>query len=530
MLLRLGKRTENIPDAANMPATRIFSLNDKVCRAVMALLLLCAPAFGIDAERATMPASLPTPIESIHHTRISSSAEMREYLHSLAATDSQARIEVLGQSVQGRPLEALLLRGSDQPRTGRRLMVMIVGSLHGAAEPASGEALLHLARSLTRGDLAPLRAALDVVLIPNANPDGRDLQRRGNANRINLNMDFIALTQPETVALKQALIRFQPDIVLDAHEAAVYKRSTLARQNYMTDFWAQFESANNHALPTAAREFSYAVLLPELIDGTRARGLPAQRYIGEITRIDQPITNGGVTLQNLRNSAGMSGALAFLVETRIDARIDAFPTYRNIAERIERQLIVLETSIHSAYANREAIAKQVDRLREALKKELVMLRTQYVLDEAHPSMQLTMTRIDSRMTELHTFSDHRKVLASEPADMPRQLLIAAHIDEMAAWLNRHGIVFERVAAGRSYQVKTNRYRWRANPEDGAELSASEVRQLTLNSGALLIDMQQLQGRTALQLLSPNSVSSVFLREPYRSWLQPEQEFWIYPVQ
>jgi hypothetical protein len=512
-----------------MPTNRRFSLIHRACRGALALLLVCAPALGIDAVRAPVPASLPTPIESAQHTRISRSAEMHDYLLSLAAIDAQVRIEVLGQSVQGRPLEALVLRATDQPRTGRRLVVMIVGSMHGASEPAGGEALLQLARSLATGDLAPLRAELDFVLIPNANPDGRDLLRRGNANRVNLNTDFVAVTQPETVALKQALIRFRPDIVLDTHESAVYKHSTLARQNYLTDFWAQFESANNPAMPAEAREFSYAALLPDLIARTRARGLPAQRYVAEITRIDQPITNGGVTLRNFRNTAGMSGALAFLVETRIDARIDAFPTYRNMAERIQRQLIVLDAFIRSAHANREAIAEHVDRLRDALQTEPVMLRAQYVLDEAHPRMHLSMTRLDSRTEELRTFSDHRKLLASEPIDMPRHLLVTAHVDEMAAWLARQGIAFEQVAAGRSYRVGTSRYRWRTNPQDRAEQTASGVTELTVNSAALLIDLQQSQGRTALLLLSPNSVSSVFLREPYRSWLQPEQDFWIFPL-
>jgi hypothetical protein len=512
-----------------MSPNRRVSLRGIARGGLLAALLVCTPAVGIVAARTPVPTSAPTPIESVQHTRISQSAEMHEYLRALAATDPQARVEVLGQSAQGRPLEALVLRAPDEPKSGRRLVVMMVGSLHGAAEPAGGEAMLQLARSLVQGDLAPLRAAMDVVLIPNANPDGRDLGRRSNANRVNLNTDFIALSQPESVALKHALIRFRPDIVLDSHEAAGYKPSTLARQNYMTDFWAQFESTNNPAMPAGAREFSYTVLLPDLIARTSARGLPAQRYISEITRIDQPITNGGLTLRNFRNTAGISGTLAFLVETRLDPRIDVFPTYRNIEKRIERQRIVLESFIHSVHAHREAIAGQVDQLRDALSAEPAMLNAHYVLDEAHPRIQIPMTRVDSRATELHTFSDHRKQSASEPADMPRRLLVTAHIEEMAAWLARQGIVFERVPAGNRYAVESRQYQWRADPEAGAQLVASAKTDLTLAEKALLIDMQQPQGRSALLLLNPNSVSSMFLDQPYRDWVQPGRDFWIFPV-
>ena len=226
----------------------------------LALLLFCVPLGGFAEARDQPPTRFPTPIESVQHTRISQSTEMHNYMQTLAALDSQARIEVLGESLQGQPLEAIVFRSLTQPTTGRRLTVMIIGSLHGAAEPAGGEALLQLARTIAQGDLAPLRHEIDFVLIPNANPDGRDLKRRSNANGVNINTDFVATTQPETMVLKQALIHYRPDIVLDSHESAIYKRKTLARQNYMTDVWAQFESTNNPAMPAQAREFSYTVL------------------------------------------------------------------------------------------------------------------------------------------------------------------------------------------------------------------------------------------------------------------------------
>jgi hypothetical protein len=297
----------------------------------------------------------------------------------------------------------------------------------------------------------------------------------------------------------------------------------------MPDFWAQFESTNNPALPAEARAFSYTVLLPDLLARTRERGLPAQRYISEITRIDQPITNGGLTLRNFRNTAGISGALSFLVETRLDPRIDTFPTYRNIKERIERQRIVLESFIHSVHAHREAIAGQVDRLREALSTGPAMLNARYVPDDAHPLIKVPMTRVDSRAAEVHTFSDHRKHSASEPADMPRRLLVTAHIEEMAAWLARQGIVFERVPPGSRYSVEARRYQWRSEPESGAQLIASREMELTLDAQALMIDMQQAQARGALLLLSPNSMNSVFLDGPHRGWVQPGRDFWIFPV-
>src|SRR5690606_708633 len=129
---------------------------------------------------AASPALPPTPLERAGFARISSSAEISADLAAIAAETPGTRVERVGASEQGRPIEALVMGAEPGAASGPRLTVMIVGSQHGAAEPAGGEALLVLARELASGPLAPLRRDLDVILLPNANPDGRDLGRRSN--------------------------------------------------------------------------------------------------------------------------------------------------------------------------------------------------------------------------------------------------------------------------------------------------------------------------------------------------------------
>ena len=168
-------------------------------RAVLtAGLLLAGPCH---AAHLALP---PTPLEAAGHTRHSRAGEISAYLDTLvAAAPTRARKDVLGHSVQKRPIEALVL-GAPAPRAAKpRLTVLLVGSQHGGAEPAGGEALLTVARDLLDGDLRPLLDDLDIILIPDANPDGRDLKRRSNANRVNINTDFVLLSQPESRALAQ---------------------------------------------------------------------------------------------------------------------------------------------------------------------------------------------------------------------------------------------------------------------------------------------------------------------------------------
>jgi protein MpaA len=126
----------------------------------------------------------------------------------------------LGQSVQGRPIEALVFDG-----TGA--CVLILGGIHGD-EPSASALVERLAERLKAHpeDAAGAR----VVLIPRANPDGLAAGTRWNARGVDLNRNFStgnysgggrhgqeALSEPESRALVAAIARYQPACVVSVH-------------------------------------------------------------------------------------------------------------------------------------------------------------------------------------------------------------------------------------------------------------------------------------------------------------------------
>lgn len=475
--------------------------------------------------------NMQTPLEKADYARISQSAEMSAYLKELAAASTDATLEVQGQSVQGRPIEALafIRAKSAEVSATRRPRIMIIGSQHGAAEPAGGEAMLVIARDLVSGDLHSMLDSMDVILIPNANPDGRDLLHRSNANTININTDFVLMSQPESQVLAHAVRQYQPDVLLDSHESAILKRQTLAKDGYLTDFYAQFESANHPAVPAGAREFAFGTLLPDMLARASAQGLPAHRYIGEITSIHQPITHGGLTIQNFRNMAGMNGALSFLVETKLDSRDDTFPTYRNIGERVGRQLICLRAFLDVAYARQKEILAQVDRMRAAMTTEAVTLKARYVKDPQHPEVAIALRKLDTRELKTLIFRDHRKMETADVMPLPAWLAITEHLDKMIPFLEKHKVVFERLSSPAKAEVFANRYKTSGVFAVGASAIASTEKPMTLAAGAVLVDLSQPLGRMAMLLLDPRSNSNVFRYPEYASLLKDNQEFFIYPM-
>lgn len=487
--------------------------------AILLLAALCTPARADE---------LPTPLQATHYSRPISSEEISTDLDRLVArAPALARKDVLGRSVQGRPIEALVLAAPARVANATRLRVMLVGSQHGGAEPAGGDALLAVARALVAGDLRGLLDDLDIILIPNANPDGRNLKRRTNANRVNINTDFVLLSQPESRALARALTRYAPDAVLDAHESAILKRTTLAREGYLTDFDAQFEIANNPALPASLQAFAHDAVLPALLARVSAAGLPARRYIGEILSTRQPITNGGLTLRNFRNTAGLGGALSLLVETKLDPRTDRFASYRNIAVRVQRQLLCIRSFLAEVHARRAAILEHTAAARATVHPPQLTLFAAYVADSAPATVTLPLRRLDTRAPEQLRFADHRRVETTDTIPYPPALVVTAHLDSVRALLERHGIRYRTPTQPTRMAVLATRFRARPSRVGRVIASPPMHKTLTAEPGTVIIDLAQPGGRKALLLLDPRSSSSVFRETAYAALVTPNAEFFVY---
>ncbi len=479
---------------------------------------------------AVVGAALPdTPLERAHYQRISHAAEISADLDTLVAASPLAHKDVVGRSLDQRPIETLLLSTTKPGASVTHPRVMLVASQHGAAEPAGGEAMLRLARQLLGGDLRKLLDDIDVVLLPDANPDGRDSGHRSNAAHINLNTDFVRLSQPESQALVAALERYRPVAVLDIHESAILKRKTLAREGYLTDFDAQFEAANNAGIPRALREYGQQNLLPALIAAARAQGLPAQRYIGEITSIHQSISNGGLTLRNLRNRAAIDGAVSFLVETKLDSRDDPWPTYRNIEVRVGRSLTCQRVFLSLMHAERERLTQAVLAARVAALTEALSLRAVYAKDHEHPQVEIPLRRLSDRQLEMRRFPDHRRVATSDVIAMPATYVISQPSDALRAALERHGIHYDRQSQGFELPVVAERFAPPKSANGRARLLSSTDKFITTTPGALLIDLVQSRGRLVPLLLDPRSTSSLFRLPEFAPLLDAEGELGVYRV-
>ena len=155
------------------------------------------------------------------------------FLDALAKRTPRVRLETFGNSEEGRALPLLVLGNPPAMPTQERLpVVLVMANIH-AGEVEGKEALLHLARRLTLGDLQPLLPSAVWLFAPIYNADGNErisvenrIEQNGpisgvgireNVNGLDLNRDFMKLESAEARALVALMNRWDPDVVVDLH-------------------------------------------------------------------------------------------------------------------------------------------------------------------------------------------------------------------------------------------------------------------------------------------------------------------------
>ena len=497
------------------------------------------------------------PLIQSNYQQLPSNNGIINYLKQLANFSKYASYVQLGESAGGRPIGGLLVSADteflnsaqkkkipEKQNQEERLRVLIVGGQHGN-ESAGPEAIQQIIYEILVGSLSDSSgnylSKMDLIIIPNANPDGRDLNIRENANGVNTNTDFILLSQPESRALREALIKWQPHTVLDVHESRAYKEESLALQGYVTVFEIQYEVGFEPNIDVRLREFGIDEFLPGLIKKVEAKNLRAARYIKEIIDINLPVTHGGITLRNFRNYAGFHHSFSVLVEGRLDPPEDDYPTPLNIKNRTDELYISVEAYLQQVYETSDRI-KTLTTMAKTDRKGLspnyqLVLESEYGVDPAQPQIQIPL--LDMRQNKIVDieFNYHSQVLVNNSFSVPEAYVVTKYQDRIANLLTHHGIASKRVKNAFHFDgVK----RTISQLKSIAPLSGkgryevtfqmtSEPGQVEVQPGDLWIILDQPDGRLVPLLLEPASTTTIFEEKNYVNTLS-EGMYFVTPIE
>ncbi|WP_256838400.1 M14 family zinc carboxypeptidase [Ornithinimicrobium faecis] len=210
-------------------------------------------------------------------------------LNELQQTSQRVSAEVLGQTVTGRELYLVTLTAPEsaaetraQDRMRERILrqpeqaakdqglakkyktpIFLNNNIHGNEWEGTDAALRLIEDYATSDDPAVLEALEQsrIYVVVTMNPDGRHDNTRANASGFDMNRDFLTATQPEVIAVRDALIRTQPMVMVDLHG---YVNGTLIEpttpphgENYEYDLFIKHAYPNGLGMEQAVLDLGY---------------------------------------------------------------------------------------------------------------------------------------------------------------------------------------------------------------------------------------------------------------------------------
>lgn len=284
---------------------------------VLALLfttVAVAPVSGLPTARPGTPPR--TGFEATDGERWTTEEEERDFLAAVDSGSRRVAVDRIGTTARGRPLR-LIRVGAPAPappeRIARGSSMLLICSQHGD-EPAGREACLSALRDLAFAEDARTRRFLErttVLVIPNANPDGRAADTRGNSYGADINRDHLALETAEGRAIARVIRDHRPDVIHDLHE---YDATEPYYVKDVLSLWPR--NLNTHdRVHDEARDLSGAVRR-----AVEDAGLSTGVYgIWTDPETGQPVRQvaGDGQERILRNTSGVKHSVGLLLETRI---------------------------------------------------------------------------------------------------------------------------------------------------------------------------------------------------------------------
>ncbi|MCR3751623.1 M14 family zinc carboxypeptidase [Lentzea californiensis] len=259
--------------------------------------LLIALLTAVSSLAAVPAVAAPAPRTGFELTgKWTTESEEQAYLRATGLPVSQ-----IGTTAQGRPIQ-LVRVGSRSART----VVLLICSQHGD-EPAGREACLIRMRSLPRS------SGTTYLFVPNANPDGRAADTRGNSAGIDINRDHLLLRTAEARAMASVIRDWQPDVIHDLHEfgpsAPYYVKDVL---------WLWPRNLNvADGVHDLSETLSRSYVRPSVEAAGRTSGVYGI-YVDPVTGEPVRQVAGDGQERILRNTGGLKHGMGLLVETNVD--------------------------------------------------------------------------------------------------------------------------------------------------------------------------------------------------------------------
>ena len=298
-----------------------------------------------------------TPLERGGFKQATSHEQMMQYLRELTTGSSRLSMSEVGKTVQGRSIPAVHISPSNNEE---KIKVLIFCQQHGN-EPSGKEAALMLLRRIAAGEDASLLSNIDLTVMPCVNPDGNEAGKRANANGEDLNRDHLLLGQPEVRAVHAVFKMLRPEVTLDVHEYAAYRKE-FRDVGYVRSVDAQFGAPTNLNVPAVLRAYALNKLFPFMEDRLKSSGVSFANYL-KMNGPADTVRPSTTSIDDGRQSFAILNRFSFILEGK---------NGRNMNDELERratsQLATIEAFLEFVNTHHAEIRSMVGKQQKSVGK------------------------------------------------------------------------------------------------------------------------------------------------------------------
>lgn len=471
-----------------------------------------------------------TPIESTSAEKLTTYEEMISFLNELHRRTQNFTIETVATSVEGRDIPLLRFSESGFAAPGQRdkLTVLLFAQQHGD-EPSGKEAAIQLVRDIAMGYFVDFLQGIDLLLIPQVNPDGSEKQQRRNANDVDLNRNHLILTEPEVIGLHEIFHTYLPEVTLDVHEYGVRSEAWIA-EGYQKNFGVQMGAVSNPNVSMEVRGYAWNRVLPYIDAELNRENIRFRRYLvaGDPTgrfRYSTTAINDG------RNSMGIYSTFSFIQEGQNGVTIT-----ENIHERTRRQLESIKAFLTYFAQNvtevKRIVREEREKLIQGTERMRVHINMDYVQDPANPTVTVPVILTRSGQEIEKTFNNFYPLVKSTVSVVrPQGYAIPPERTGILSVLKKHHInvqVTEKPIQG-LLELYTIDSITQTEIEDKEMLSVEVSKKSSISTipiGYHIVWCNQLQAAQLITMLEPHSIWGLAQQPEFSSLLSPGS---IYPV-
>jgi len=387
-------------------------------------------------------AQLLTPLQKSNFTRLTSYNDMMSYLNELVKLNDMVKMKIIGSSVEGRKIPALFFSSSKNfGKDNNKVIVLIYAQQHGN-EPAGKEAALIEAANLLGKDKFLLNH-LNLILVPQVNPDGAESGTRRNANKMDLNRNHVILSEPESIALHNLFLDWMPQVTLDMHETNVIKKDWVAN-GMLKDAEEMFGTVSNLNISKLIRKFAREKMLVSIGTKILAAGFRFHEYIvgspfnGKRIRLSTTNINDG------RESMGIYNTLSFIVEcTKYNDLLT------DIKRRTDGQISAIESflsTINENYASiLELVKNERNKIVEGKLPRRVALQMDYFKDPQKSTLKFPVFNIKKWKHEVVNLKKYEPIVSvKKTVRRPFAYVFSASQKRLIKLLQKHRIKMFRL--------------------------------------------------------------------------------------